>query len=106
MQKDFPNFPKEKSLSVTKVTFYTEKYISIYFSNEIGELSNLEGKIKDELKEYDSMVTRIEEKVETITFGQIIADKVAVFGGSWKVIILFGIFYSALNVRKYLYSVQ
>ena len=54
MQKDFPNFSKEKSLSVTELTFYREKYISNYFSYEIGELANLESKINDELKEYDS----------------------------------------------------
>ena len=54
MQKDFPNFSKEKSLSVIEVIFYREKYISNYFSYEIGELSNLESKINNELNEYDS----------------------------------------------------
>jgi hypothetical protein len=54
MQKDFPNFPKEKSLSVTEVIFYREKYISNYFSYEIGELLNLESKINYKLKEYVS----------------------------------------------------
>lgn len=60
--------------------------------NEIGVLSNIENKVNDELKEYDSLVSTIEEKVEPRTFGQIIADKVANFGGSWKFIVLFGIF--------------
>jgi uncharacterized membrane protein len=36
------------------------------------------------------VVTRIEEKAEPLTFGRIIADKVADFGGSWKFIIFFG----------------
>jgi hypothetical protein len=98
MQKDFPNFPKEKSLSVTEVIFYREKYISNYFSYEIGELLNLESKINDKLKEYDPAVTRIEEKAEPLTFGQIIADKVADFGGSWKFVILFIVLWMLGNI--------
>ncbi|SEA98137.1 Uncharacterized membrane protein [Flavobacterium gillisiae] len=92
MQNDFPNFSKEESLSVTELNLYKEKYISSYLSNEIGALSNIESKINDELKEYDSLVSTIEEKAEPRNFGQIIADKVADFGGSWKFIILFGVF--------------
>ena len=37
------------------------------------------------------VVTRIEKKAEPLTFGQIIADKMAYFGGSWKFTIFFGI---------------
>jgi uncharacterized membrane protein len=38
------------------------------------------------------VVSGIEEKAEPRTFGQIIPAKVADFGGSWRFIILFGIF--------------
>jgi hypothetical protein len=92
MQKDFLNFTKQQFLSVTELNLYKEKYISSYLSNEIETLSNIESKINDELHEYDSLVSTIEGKVEPRTFGQIIADKVADFGGIWKFMILFGVF--------------
>ena len=92
MKMDFPGFTKEQYLSINELNFYREKYISNYLSNEIGELSNIESKIKEELEGYDSLVSKVEEEVEMRTFGQIVADKVADFGGSWRFIILFGVF--------------
>jgi uncharacterized membrane protein len=92
MQNDFPNFTKEQFLSVTELNLYREKYISNYLSNEIDTLAAIESKVNDELKEYDSLVSTIEEKAEPRTFGQVIADKVADFGGSWRFITLFGVF--------------
>jgi uncharacterized membrane protein len=92
MQNDFPNFTKEQFLSLTELNLYREKYISNYLSNEIDTLATIESKVNDELKEYDSLVSTIEEKAEPRTFGQVIADKVADFGGSWRFISLFGVF--------------
>ena len=43
-------------------------------------------------------VTRIEKKVEPLTFGQIIAAKVADFGGSWKFIILLIVLWMLGNI--------
>jgi uncharacterized membrane protein len=71
---------------------YREKYISNYLLAEIGELSNLEEHVMGSLKQDTSLVSEVEDEIETRTFGQKIADKVAAFGGSWKFIILFGVF--------------
>jgi uncharacterized membrane protein len=92
MKKDFPEFTKDQSLAVKELNVYREKYISEYLSNEIEDLSELKEKIARELKEEDTTVSRVEEEVDMRTFGQFVADKVADFGGSWKFIILFGIF--------------
>lgn len=92
MKKDFPEFTKDQFLAVTELNVYREKYISEYLSNEIEDLSDLKEKIARELKEEDTTVSRVEEEVDMRTFGQFVADKVADFGGSWKFIILFGIF--------------
>jgi uncharacterized membrane protein len=71
---------------------YREKYISNYLSVEIGELTNLENKVIGSLQEGVSIVSSLEEDLGIRTFGQKVADRVAAFGGSWKFIILFGIF--------------
>jgi len=59
---------------------------------EIGELSHLEQHVIGSLKEDTSLVSEVEDEIETRTFGQIVADKVAAFGGSWTFIICFGVF--------------
>lgn len=92
MKTDFPDFSTDQFLSITELNLYREKYISDYLSNEIGELSKIEDVISGELDESDSMVSKMEEKLGVRTFGQLVADKVADFGGSWKFIILFGVF--------------
>ena len=71
---------------------YREKYISNYLVVEIGELSNLETKVIGSLSEDKSLVSVVEDEVGVRTVGQKVADKVAAFGGSWKFIILFGVF--------------
>jgi uncharacterized membrane protein len=71
------------------LNFYREKYISNYLLTEIGELSHLEQRVIGSLKKKTSLVSEVEDEIETRTFGQIVADKVATFGGSWTFIICF-----------------
>jgi len=89
---DFPDFSSDQFLSITELNLYRERYISNYLSNEIGELSKVEDAVSEQLEESDSTVSKMEEKLEIRTFGQFVADKVADFGGSWRFIILFGVF--------------
>jgi uncharacterized membrane protein len=44
------------------------------------------------LNEDKSLVSTVEDEIGIRTVGQKVADKVAAFGGSWKFIILFGVF--------------
>ena len=92
IQNDFPDFDENSFLSIEELNLYREKYISNYLLVEIGELSNLENKVIGALQEDVSIVSSVEEDLGIRTFGQKVADKVAAFGGSWKFIILFGIF--------------
>lgn len=55
-------------------------------------MSNLETKVIGSLSEDKSLVSVVEDEVGVRTVGQKVADKVAAFGGSWKFIILFGVF--------------
>jgi uncharacterized membrane protein len=92
IKEDYPDFNSEQFLSINELNLYREKYISNYLLVEIGELSNLEAKVVGALNEDVSLVSKVEDEIETRTSGQIIADKVANFGGSWKFIISFGVF--------------
>ncbi len=90
--EDHPDFTSDQFISISELNLYREKYISNYLLAEIGELSNLEKHVMGSLKEDTSLVSQVEDEVETRTIGQKVADQVANFGGSWKFIILFGVF--------------
>lgn len=92
IENDFPDFDKTKFLAIEELNMYREKYISNYLLVEIGELSNLEAKVINSLSEDKSLVSDVEDELGARTVGQKVADQVAGFGGSWKFIILFGVF--------------
>ncbi|MDI5894528.1 MULTISPECIES: DUF1003 domain-containing protein [Flavobacterium] len=92
IQNDYPDFDEDKFLSIGELNMYREKYISNYLLVEIGELSNLETRVIGSLNEDKSLVSTVEDEIGVRTVGQKVADKVAAFGGSWKFIILFGVF--------------
>ncbi len=50
IQNYYPDFDKDKFISVNELNLYWEKYISNYLFVEIGALSNLETKVIDTLK--------------------------------------------------------
>lgn len=89
---DYPNFNIEKSISNSELNIYREKYISKFLQSEVGELSDLHKNVIKSLSEDKSFVNKIEDETDSRTLGQIIADKVASFGGSWTFIISFFVF--------------
>ena len=94
IKKDYPDFDGSKVLSDSELLIYREKYISNFLNDEAGELGDLHKNIMQSISTDKSFVTKLQddEGDDQRTFGQIVADKVAAFGGSWKFIILFFIF--------------
>ena len=92
IQNEYPDFNKSKFLSISELNSFRDKYISNYLVVEIGELSNFEAKVIGSLNEDKSLVNTVEDEIGDRTVGQKVADQVAAFGGSWKFIILFGVF--------------
>ena len=92
--EDFPDFDVNDSISVQELNVYREKYISKFLQTEISQLSKLEKDVVRSLGDDTSFVAKVEEEVDTRNYGQIVADKVAAFGGSWTFIIAFFFFFS------------
>jgi len=92
IKRDHPGFGEESYCALTELNVYRQKYISDYLLREVGELTELEDTVLDALKNRESIVNKIEEPEEKISFGQRLADRVASFGGSWTFIVLFGLF--------------
>ena len=92
IQKENPEFKKDQFLSVSELNIYRGKYIGNYLLKESQNLTDLEKKVLAALQGRDSLVSTIEEVDKPLTTGQKVADEVATFGGSWRFIILFGLF--------------
>jgi uncharacterized membrane protein len=90
--EEYPTFDVNQYISDSELNIYREKYISKFLQTEVGELNDLHKNVLKSLSGEKSFVNKIEDEVDTRTFGQVIADKVASFGGSWTFIISFFIF--------------
>ena len=114
--KDNPKFTIDKFLSISELDTYREKYISDYLIKESGDLTESEKTMLTSVNDKTTLISKIvyiitntfsvystingkEELIkyspddeQSLTAGQRVADKVASFGGSWKFLILFGLF--------------
>ncbi len=89
---DYPSFETADFIADSELNVYREKYISKFLQTEVGELNDLHVNVIKSISEDKSFVSKVEDEVDNRTFGQVIADKVASFGGSWTFIISFFIF--------------
>jgi uncharacterized membrane protein len=69
------------------------EYVRDALESESGEISTLEEDVLKSLAEHEILSSRLNRQFETApTFGQGLADLIAEFGGSWRFILLFGVF--------------
>lgn len=93
IQKENPEFTKDSYLSESELNTFRQKYVEVFLTKQIGELTSLERTVLDSLKDKTTLTDKIDDDdLQDITVGQRIADKVAIFGGSWTFIISFGVF--------------
>ncbi|BEG98959.1 DUF1003 domain-containing protein [Bacteroides sedimenti] len=93
IQKEYPQFTENKCLSLSELNVYRGKYIEATLVKQVGELTELENKVLNSLKDKTTLSDKLDDdEKQPITFGQRVADLVASFGGSWTFIISFCIF--------------
>ena len=92
IREDHPKFKTKENIANSELNIYREKYISKFLQSEVGELTDLHKNVIKSLSEDTSFVSKVEDEPDVRTFGQVVADKVADFGGSWTFIISFFVF--------------
>ena len=102
IEKDHPDFNKDKYIANSELDIYREKHIELLMKKHVGKITKVEKQVISSLKDNKS-ISEISETDENsnLSFGQKVADKVADFGGSWTFIISFIIFITvwiALNI--------
>lgn len=85
-----PNFDKDSYISLGELNQYRRLYLASMLEQEKGELAIIDRDVMDAIKNNSILSENIQDEIETeLTLGQMIADKVATFGGSWTFIISF-----------------
>lgn len=81
---------------------YQHLYVESLLEEEKGELTELEKEVIEGLRKHEILSANPDiEFDKNLTLGQRLADGIAEFGGSWKFIIIFGVFiatWMAINV--------
>lgn len=89
-----PDFDIEGWVSNDALNKIKAERIKNLLQEDAGYLSEIEKKVADSIEKHDFMSKDFTiEEDEELTFGQQMADKVAEFGGSWKFIIFFAVFF-------------
>ena len=87
---DFPNFDKESFITIAELNQYRRLYLTSLITQEKGEIAVIDRGVMEAIKNNSILSENIQEEIEAdLTFGQKLADKVAVFGGSWTFILTF-----------------
>ena len=93
IKSENPDFNADCYISLDELNLYRRHYLSSLISQETGEIDELDKDVMDAIKNNSLLSENIENVIEDrLTVGQKIADKIAVFGGSWTFIMTFFVF--------------
>jgi len=90
---EHPKFTKTQLLSISELNRYRQKYLENVLLKEAGDLSTLETDVLQSIENQELITANLldDNNIQN-TYGQRLADKVATFGGSWRFILIFGVF--------------
>src|SRR5688572_30103774 len=88
-----PSFKETSFLSVSEYNEFRQRYIQNLLSRDIGVLTDLEYTVLDAIRHNELLADEASDvKRERLKTTQRWADRIASFGGSWKLILPFLIF--------------
>lgn len=93
IRRDYPNWSDESYICQSDLSAYRTKYVHSLLESEKGELSKLDKDVLDSLQKHELISSDVDNELEQDwTFGERMADRIAVFGGSWRFLIIFALF--------------
>jgi uncharacterized membrane protein len=95
IERAHPGLDRMAYICRSDLAEYRTRHVQNLLLQEKGELTGLENGVIESLKRHDLMSTDVHTEFEgNLTFGQRLADRIAVFGGSWTFLITFFSFLS------------
>jgi len=90
IKNEKPDFDLVDFMSLDELNHYRREYLSSLITEENGELASIDKDVIEAIKNNSFLSENyIVDKEEELTLGQRLADKIAIFGGSWAFIITF-----------------
>ncbi len=91
LRNRMPTLSEDDFISQLELKRARAEYVRSVLQDEVGQLSALEVKVAESLREHELISQNIDKEFERkLSFGEALSDKIAEFGGSWKFIISFG----------------
>jgi uncharacterized membrane protein len=90
IKKRFPDWSSEGFICVSDLNRFRAQYVQDVLETEKGELSALEEKVMESLKEEELLSKNVNvEFDQKLTLGERMADRLAEYAGSWRFITIF-----------------
>ncbi len=90
IRRDHPDLPQDALIAKSELERYRSAYVEELLRDETGEISSLEQRVAESLATHDTLSENVEEEFEEKrTFGEVVSDHLASFGGSWMFILSF-----------------
>ncbi|MCJ7524563.1 MAG: DUF1003 domain-containing protein, partial [Candidatus Aminicenantes bacterium] len=91
--RDHPDWSPQSFICRPDMTKYRAQYVHSLLESEKGELSTLEEEVLHSIRDHELLAKNVDAEFEQKwTLGERLADRIAVFGGSWVFLIIFGVF--------------
>ena len=92
IEKEHPEWKPIGFICATDLNRFRMAYVRQVLETEMGEISALENEVLESLKKNELLSANIYADFDTkLTTGDMLSDKLAAFGGSWKFIVLFAL---------------
>lgn len=93
IKTDHPGFSKDDYISLTELNRYRRSYLTRLVRQERGEEEALDQDVLTAIRNNSILTEDLNQaNEEQLTTGQKLADRIALFGGSWTFIIIFFLF--------------
>lgn len=101
---DHPGLAHDALISRSELARYRALYVQDLLRDESGDVSEIERSVAESLASHETLAENVEEQYqEDRTFGQVVSDYLASFGGSWAFLIGFAVFlavWMAINLHE------
>jgi len=92
IEKEHPDWKPDGFVCAADLNRYRMAYVRSVLETEVGEISTLETEVLESLKKNELLSANIYADFDTkLTTGDMLSDRLAAFGGSWRFISLFAL---------------
>jgi len=90
IRKDHPDLPNDALVAKSEVERFRSMYVEELLRDETGEISDLDKRVAESLANNEMLSQNVEAEFDDgRTFGEMVSDHLASFGGSWVFILSF-----------------